>query len=39
MLTTCKLNDVEPSQWLKDVITQIQDHPANKLAELLTGQK
>jgi transposase len=32
---TCKLKNVEPFQWLKDAITQILDHPANKLHELL----
>lgn len=39
LLATCKINDVEPFEWLRDVLTRIPDHPANKLAELLPGQK
>jgi transposase len=35
LLATCKLKNVEPFQWLKDVLTRIPDHPANKLYELL----
>lgn len=34
-LGTCKQNDVEPFAWLKDVITRIPDHKANRLQELL----
>lgn len=32
---TCKINKVEPLRWLTDVLERIQDHKANKLAELL----
>jgi len=32
---TCKTNDVEPLQWLTDVLNRIQEHKANKLLELL----
>jgi transposase len=32
---TCKINDVEPFAWLKDVLIRIPDHKANKLHELL----
>jgi transposase len=32
---TCKLNEIEPFQWLKNVIKAIPDHKANKLEELL----
>jgi len=28
-------NDVKPSVWLKDVLTRLPDHKANKLHELL----
>ena len=35
---TCKVNDVEPFAWLKDVLTRIPDHKANKLHELLPAQ-
>jgi len=34
-LETCKQNDVEPFAWLKDVISRIPDHKANRLMELL----
>ncbi len=36
-LGTCKINDVEPYSWLKDVLTRIQDHSIQKLEELLPG--
>jgi transposase len=39
LLATCKINEVEPFEWLRDVITRIPDHPANKVDELLPGQK
>jgi transposase len=36
-MATCKKNDVEPSGWLTDVLSRIQDHPINKISELLPG--
>jgi len=36
-LGTCKINEVEPNAWLKDVLTRIQDHSIQKLEELLPG--
>ena len=36
---TCKLNKVEPFEWLKDTLERINDHLANKLYELLPGYK
>jgi len=35
---TCKINDVEPFTWLRDVLTRIPDHKANRLFELLPAQ-
>ena len=35
LVTTAKLNNVEPFAYLKDVLTRISDHPHHKLAELL----
>jgi len=32
---SCKINDVEPYAWLKDILERIPDHKANKLEELL----
>ena len=32
---SCKLNDVNPNEWLTDVLTRLPDHKANKLEELL----
>jgi transposase len=34
-LGTCKMNDINPSQWLNDVLNRISDHKANKLDQLL----
>jgi transposase len=34
-LGTCKKNEVNPFEWLKDVLSRIQDQKANKLNELL----
>ncbi len=34
---TCKINQVDPFQWLKETLETINDHPANKLYELLPG--
>lgn len=36
-MATCKINGVEPFAWLKDTLTRIPDHPANRLEELLPG--
>jgi transposase len=38
-LSSCKMNNVEPFQWLKETLVRIPDHPANQLDELLPGQK
>ena len=35
LIATCKKNNVEPSKWLTDVLSRIQDHPINKIDELL----
>lgn len=32
---TCKINNVDPYTWLKDVLDRISEHKANKLTELL----
>ena len=36
---TCKINQVDPFQWLKETLEVINDYPANKLYELLPGYK
>ena len=38
-LGTCKINEVEPLAWLKDVLTRIPDHSIHKLEELLPGHQ
>jgi transposase len=38
-LGTCKINNVEPFQWLKDTLSRIPDHSIQKLEELLPGNK
>ena len=36
LITTCKLNDVEPYAYLRDVLQRmIEGHPASRLDELL----
>ena len=35
MITTCRLNDIDPKAWLADVLARIADHPASRLHELL----
>jgi transposase len=37
-LGTCKINNVEPLGWLKDVLQRIQDHSIQKLDELLPAK-
>jgi transposase len=34
-LGTCKINNVNPYEWMTDVLTRIPQHPVNKLHELL----
>lgn len=36
---TCKINNVEPFQWLKNILDILPDYPANQLEKLLPGQK
>jgi transposase len=35
LIATCKLNDVDPSAWLADVLAKLPDHPAHRVSELL----
>ena len=35
LLSSCKKNEVDPYQWLKDVITRMPDCKLNQLDELL----
>ena len=35
LIETCKLNEVNPEAWLAWVLEIIQDHPANRMEELL----
>lgn len=35
LLGTCKLNDINPFDWLKNVLSRIGKHPINKVQELL----
>jgi hypothetical protein len=35
LLGTCKLHNINPWEWLKDVLTRLPEHPINKIKELL----
>ncbi len=35
LLGTCKMHNVEPYTWLKDVLAQISNHPINRIKDLL----
>jgi transposase len=35
LLGTCKMHNIEPYAWLKNVLTRIPNHPINKIKELL----
>jgi hypothetical protein len=35
LIGTCKMNNVNPYQWLKDVLERLNDYPVNKIADLL----
>jgi transposase len=35
LITTAKLNDVDPQAWLADVLARINDHTIHRLDELL----
>jgi len=35
LLGTCKMNGINPFEWLKDVLERIPSHPINKIKELL----
>ncbi|MCH7658373.1 MAG: transposase domain-containing protein [Bacteroidetes bacterium] len=38
-LGTCKINNVEPFRWLKDVLTRIPGHSIQRLDELLPANR
>ena len=38
LLGTCKLNGINPFEWLRDVLAKIPDHPVNKLDLLLPNK-
>jgi transposase len=35
MVATCKLNGVNPYEYLADVLVRVQTHPQSRIAELL----
>ena len=35
LITTAKMNDIDPQAWLADVLARIADHPAHRLDELM----
>ena len=39
LLNTCKKNNIEPRQWLQDVLNRITDYPVNQLENLLPSNR
>lgn len=39
LLATCKINNVEPFEWLSNYLSVIFEHPGNQLHKLLPGKK
>jgi len=39
LLATCKINNIEPFEWLSNTLSAISEYPANQLHKLLPGQK
>ena len=39
LMATCKLNDINPAEWLKSTLTAIANHPINRIEELLPIKK
>ncbi|MGH9345355.1 MAG: IS66 family transposase [Terriglobia bacterium] len=35
LIATCRMNDVDPEAWLRDVLKRLPEHPAKQLHELL----
>ena len=35
LITTAKMNNVDPQAWLADVLSRIAEHPAHRIDELL----
>lgn len=35
LLAACKINDVDPYKWLKDILEKLPDYKANKISDLL----
>jgi transposase len=39
LLATCKLNEIEPFEWLKNALETIPDYPQTQLNKLIPSQK
>jgi transposase len=39
LMATCKLNDINPAEWLKNTLIAIPNHPINRIEELLPIKK
>jgi len=38
LVASCKLNDIDPFRYFRDVLTRVSTHPADKIDELLPGE-
>jgi hypothetical protein len=36
LLSKCKIYGINPVKWLEDILIRIEDHPVNRIKELLT---
>ena len=38
LVASCKLNEIDPFRYFRDVLSRVSTHPANKIDELLPGE-
>jgi transposase len=36
LITTAKLNDVDPQAWLADILARVASHPVHRIEELMS---
>jgi hypothetical protein len=38
LVASCKLNEIDPFEYFRDVLARVSTHPADKIDELLPGE-